>query len=476
MSTSPQPIAPRRAVRSSRVRWLAPLIAAALVLTASMFVSPPSQAAGLLPSSVKPQVKAVATRASAEIGVRFTPASNGKVSALQFYRGAKQKNKKFVGSLWSATGKRLATATFAKSSRTGWQTAKLKKAVAVAAGRQYTVSYLATGGHYPASHGTFAKKYKKGGLVVPKNGSVRHWGATSAFPTVSVGKGANFLVDVVFTPSKTTSTTAPSTGATPTPVPSPPSAAGSGTVQTGFPNAASTGVRPGVALRDSGSITVNTPGTVIQGLSVSGTITVNASNVVIRDTLIRGGGNGYPIRITSGVKNTLIEYVEIDNLNSTGIGIFFNGGSGRVRYADIHSAEDGIRVGADDVVVEYSYIHDLYRQPGGHHDTLQIRSGDNVTLRGNTFLPYVASTGDPMNAAIQVGSLTGAPLRNFRVIDNYMDGGNYTVNGGDSSNVASGEFSGNVFGPHPRYGARMGISSSVVWSNNLWAANGATVG
>lgn len=243
-------------------------------------------------------------------------------------------------------------------------------------------------------------------------------------------------------------------------------AAAAAVIPAGFPNASSTGVRPGVTLRSSGSITVTKPGTVIQGLQVNGTITVSANDVVIRDTLVRGGGNGYPIRVNAGVSNALIEYVEVDNLNSTGIGIFFNRGSGRVRYADIHSAEDGIRVGADNVTVERSYIHDLHRVPGGHHDSIQIRSGDNVTIRENTLLAYVERTGDPMNAAIQIGSLTRGPLRNLRVDNNYMNGGNYTINGGRSGNIASGQFIGNVFGDDYRYGVRTGLGSNVVWSGN----------
>ena len=215
------------------------------------------------------------------------------------------------------------------------------------------------------------------------------------------------------------------------------------------------------------------PGTIIEGLLVNGTITVNADNVVIRDTVIRGGGNGYPIRVNRGVKNTLIEYVEIDNLGSTGIGIFFNGGSGRVRYADIHSAEDGIRIEADGVVVEHSYIHDLHRVSGGHHDSIQIRSGNSVTIHGNTLLAYVDRTNDPMNAAIQVGSLTGSALQNFTVTDNFMNGGNYTLNGGQDSYIRSGSFVGNVFGTDYRYGVRTSLDN-VSWTNNT-LVNGATV-
>lgn len=256
----------------------------------------------------------------------------------------------------------------------------------------------------------------------------------------------------------------PTTSADPTPsvAPSP-----SVTPLPEFPSAATTGVRPGVVLTDSGSLTIDEPGTVIEGLRVKGRIVVNADDVVIRDTLVEGGGAHYPIRISRGVKNVLIEYVEVHNDPGGGIGIFFNSGSGTVRYANIHTATDGIRVQADDVTIEHSYIHSLKRISGGHHDSIQIRSGANVVIRGNSLLPYVAETNDPMNAAIQIGSLTRDPLVDLRVEGNFMDGGNYTINGG--KDIESGSFVGNVFGPHARYGIRTRMSPEIEWRDNIMA-------
>lgn len=503
MYVSPPQLTPRPLRGSTGTARRAGAITGVVVsIIAASLAAPTALAAevapGLFSTSVTPTVKAVQSKKTAEIGVRITATSDGTISALQIYRSKRQRNKQLVGSLWTSSGDRIARATFASSSRVGWQNAKLKTPVAVKAGEVFTVSYLAKGGHYPATPGMFSRNYRHGGLMVAQNGSVRTYTSRSRMPSGSVARGRSFLVDVAFTPTGgstvaaeptptptpvVTPTPTPTPVVTPTPTPSSPTAsqtptapaAGSGGIPAGFPNANTTGVRAGVTLTDSGSITVNTSGTVIEGLRVNGTITVNAANVVIRDTLIRGGGNGYPIRLTDGAQNVLIEYVEVDNLDSTGIGIYFNGGSGRVRYTDIHSAEDGIRLGgAGDIIVEYSYIHDLFRQPDGHHDTIQIRSGDNVTIRGNSLLPYVATTKDPMNAAIQVGSLTGSPLRNFTVTGNYMDGGNFTINGGDSSNIASGSFTRNAFGTHYRYGVRTALGSAT-WSGNTWASTGAII-
>jgi hypothetical protein len=120
-----------------------------------------------------------------------------------------------------------------------------------------------------------------------------------------------------------------------------------------------------------------------------------------------------------------------------------------LRRVNIHDVRDGPRIEGNNVRIEDSYIHHLTRVPDGHHDAIQVRKGVNIDIVGNTLEAWNASTGDPMNAAIQIGSLTGT-LDDMLVEANYMDGGNYTVNAQKSSgNVV---FRSNVFGPNARYG------------------------
>ncbi|GAB3022616.1 hypothetical protein GCM10011376_28160 [Nocardioides flavus (ex Wang et al. 2016)] len=241
----------------------------------------------------------------------------------------------------------------------------------------------------------------------------------------------------------------------------------------GRPGAHNTGVPAGTVLTPSDGMTITQDGTVIDGLLVRGTITIEADNVTIRNSLVQSSTSGYPILVDEGATGALIEDVEVDNMGGTGLGIFFSRGSGTVRRANVHSAEDGIRIEADDVTVEYSYVHDLQRQPDGHHDTIQIRRGDNITLSGNTLLPYDSSTGDPMNAALQIGSLLGDDqISNLRVIGNYMDGGNFTVNGGGRNEVDSALYSGNRFGRNFRYGVSGNLDNSVWDDTNVYDDTG----
>ncbi|WP_191280116.1 right-handed parallel beta-helix repeat-containing protein [Nocardioides flavus (ex Wang et al. 2016)] len=239
------------------------------------------------------------------------------------------------------------------------------------------------------------------------------------------------------------------------------------------PDSSNTGVPEGLELTASEGLDITEDGTVVDGLHVRGTVTISADYVVLRNTLIQTDTSLYPVKVEDA-SNVVIEDVEIDAMGGTGIGIFFSRASGTVRRVNIHSAEDGIRIEGDDVVVESSYIHDLHRQPGGHHDAIQIRRGDDVVIRGNTLLPFVEATNDPMNAAIQIGSLLGDDrISDLEVVDNYMDGGNYTVNGGGRDEVESAVYRGNRFGRNYRYAVSGNLDNSAWDSTNVWDDTGA---
>src|SRR3954466_3550073 len=57
-----------------------------------------------------------------------------------------------------------------------------------------------------------------------------------------------------------------------------------------FPDANCTGVLPGVARTNSGSMTTSSNGQVIENLNVNGTITVRHSNVTIRNVKVTNPG------------------------------------------------------------------------------------------------------------------------------------------------------------------------------------------
>lgn len=235
------------------------------------------------------------------------------------------------------------------------------------------------------------------------------------------------------------------------------------------PDASTTGVPQGTALRRVDGLEVVRDGAVLDGLEIHGELVIDADNVTVRNTRVVTPTERYPVHVREGTRGALLEHIEVDNQNSSGKGIYFDGGSGTVRYADIHSAEDGIAISADGVVIEHSYVHHLHRTSTSHNDAIQIRRGKDVVIRHNNLQAYNDRTGDPMNAAIQIGSLVGdEPITGLEVIGNLMNGGNVTVNGGGRGEVASAVYRDNRFGRDYRNAVAGNLENSTWDRSNVF--------
>ncbi|UJP08891.1 DUF4082 domain-containing protein [Microbacterium sp. KUDC0406] len=165
----------------------------------------------LFPESLRPTIDADTDTASVTLGVTFSVAVDGTISALKFFKGTKN-NGPHTGDLWTATGQKLATVSFDATGGYGWQTAKLSTPVAASAGQKFVVSYVAPSGGYSASPGQFAAAYARGPLSVASGGSVFTY--QGGFPTAA--SSAGYLVDVVFNPTVQVPTlvaTSPASGA-----------------------------------------------------------------------------------------------------------------------------------------------------------------------------------------------------------------------------------------------------------------------
>jgi hypothetical protein len=141
------------------------------------------------------------------VGVQLVPAASGYITGVRFYKAAANTGT-HTGSLWSSTGTRLASVTFANETASGWQSASFSSPVAVTAGTKYVVSYYAPNGHYSANSHYFDASYSSGPLTAPGPGNgVYHYG-NDAFLTDSYGN-TNYWVDAVFTTTVSSDTTAP---------------------------------------------------------------------------------------------------------------------------------------------------------------------------------------------------------------------------------------------------------------------------
>jgi hypothetical protein len=147
-----------------------------------------------------------------EVGVKFQSDAYGAITGIRFYK-ATTNTGTHTGSLWSASGQRLAQATFTSESASGWQTVTFATPVAILPNTTYVASYHAPNGHYSASTDYFWRLPAPG----PAGGSmadspplhalrttassgngVYAYGSASTFPANSSNSG-NYWVDVQFT-------------------------------------------------------------------------------------------------------------------------------------------------------------------------------------------------------------------------------------------------------------------------------------
>ena len=217
--------------------------------------------------------------ASVTLGVKFTADTPGTITGIRFYKAATNTGS-HIGSLWSASGTLLASATFSSESASGWQTVTFASPVSITAGTTYVAGYFAPAGHYSSTMNAFGTGFDNPPLhVVPNSTSangVYAYGGSSTFPNNSY-QATNYWVDVLYAPPPKPGQV---TGASAT---AQPGAAGvSWTAPSGGGAPASYVITPYIGSTAQTPTTVNAPATsgTVTGLNqgTSYTFTVTAAN------------------------------------------------------------------------------------------------------------------------------------------------------------------------------------------------------
>jgi hypothetical protein len=153
-----------------------------------------------LMGSTVPTVAAATDDSSAvELGTAFSSSQPGTIEAIRFFKGPGNTGT-HRGSIWSASGERLATVTFNGETASGWQTAPLTTPLAIDAGTTYTVSYFAPVGHYSYTSAYFDQPLSSGPLTAAATTNGRYrYGPDGGVPSYS-WNASNYFVDVVFAP------------------------------------------------------------------------------------------------------------------------------------------------------------------------------------------------------------------------------------------------------------------------------------
>ncbi|MFL6127503.1 MAG: DUF4082 domain-containing protein [Mycobacteriales bacterium] len=173
-------------------------------------------------NTATPDTASSTDSSSVELGVKFRSRIAGYVSGIRFYKGSGNTGT-HVGSLWSSSGTKLASAPFAGETASGWQTVTLPAPVAVTANTTYVASYYAPVGRYSLNGNGFASAVARGPLTALANSTsangVYRYGGGGVFPTDTY-QASNYWVDVVFdttaadTTPPTVTAKSPASGAT----------------------------------------------------------------------------------------------------------------------------------------------------------------------------------------------------------------------------------------------------------------------
>jgi hypothetical protein len=466
--------------------------------------------------SATPSAATVDTDQNAvELGTAFTPSVSGTVVGVKYWK-TRENAGVHVGTLWSSTGKKLATATFTSETSEGWQAVTFTAPVNVAAGERYVVSYHAPNGRYSQTQYYSGADTSDVLSVAGSQSGVYSYGTTTSFPT-KTWHSSEYWVDVLFRPSTSTATTptptvtptasptptpsvtptptvtatttatptaTPTTTATPTPTatstatpaPTPTVTTAPAATSGSFPGASTTGVPSGVTLTPyTGPSRITEPGTVIDSKLITTplVVTAGANNVTIRNSLIRA--NGYWLVLNDeGATNLQIIDTEMDGAGNSSGDAAIAGLNYSLTRVNIHGTVDGLKLG-DNVTVQDSYIHDLIVTSASHNDGMQSLGSDNVKILHNTILVANGAT-----SAIILSTGSAQSIKHVLIDNNQLGGGAYTVYGGYQSGtdvlsrvtdivISNNHFSTTVFPKGGAYGPLSSVDApAVTLTGNVW--------
>jgi hypothetical protein len=235
------------------------------------------------------------------------------------------------------------------------------------------------------------------------------------------------------------------------------------------PGPRNTGVPEGTILTPrQGTLTLTQPGQVLDAVDLDGCVAVKAPGVVIRRSRIRCDSY-YPVEVFAGA-DLVIEDSEIDGSPSRGIatsGIAFSHYT--ARRVNVHGTADGLKADSD-VIVEDSWIHDLWLAAGDHADGVQGTGGGRVTLQRNfiDIRDHGRGHGGEPNSAIQVGT-EWASNSHWTIKANWVYGGGWIVHvdagSGSGNKIVKNRFGEAGYGP---------ISENGQWQvfGNVWDKTG----
>lgn len=136
-----------------------------------------------------------------EVGMKFRSSQSGYIKGIRYYKTSGTTGV-HTAHLWNSSGSKLAEATFANETTSGWQQVLFGSPIAITANTTYVASYHSASGDYAATNNYFTQAITNGPLRALANGEdgangVYTYTTSFSFPN-NPGNSANYWVDVIF--------------------------------------------------------------------------------------------------------------------------------------------------------------------------------------------------------------------------------------------------------------------------------------
>jgi methionine-rich copper-binding protein CopC len=142
----------------------------------------------------QPTTVATSDLSNVAVGVAFTPATNGLITAIRYWKSLGAAGGNLV-TLYGPTGIALGTATATSETTVGWQSATFATPVSVTGGTTYTAGVQYATGGYPYAYGWYVSALTVGPLATPASAGRYVYGG--GFPANA--STSAYFVDPVFT-------------------------------------------------------------------------------------------------------------------------------------------------------------------------------------------------------------------------------------------------------------------------------------
>jgi len=243
------------------------------------------------------------------------------------------------------------------------------------------------------------------------------------------------------------------------------------------PNSSNSGVPAGTNLTAyTGSLTISTPGTVIDSKIINGDLKITADNVTVQNSRITGDGY-YTVNSTAGTGVKLLH----NEISSTSDGQKYIGVLGKYELICgnyVHGYENAMSMYQGGATIQANYIDRFDAGvPSPHYDGIEVYGGSDYKIWGNTIkLTNVSDGWLGDTGAINVSDDSGI-INNIQINGNWLGGGSYTLYVDDkfAYSISNAQITNNVFlgaAPtgHAAFGPMLIRTPSTVTANtnNTW--------